>query len=813
MTNDSISLPAAPSRPADSVDAVVPDATGHFGRYGGRFVPEALIAALDELDDDVPRRAGRPGVHGELNRLLRDYTGRPSPLTDVAKFGAHAGGARILLKREDLNHTGSHKINNVLGQALLTQRMGKKRVIAETGAGQHGVATATAAALLGLDCTVYMGEEDTRRQALNVARMRLLGAEVVPVTTGSRTLKDAINEAMRDWVTNVDAHQLRLRDGRRPASVPADGARVPARHRRRGARAGARAGRPAARCRGGLRRRRLQRDRDLHRLRARRRRAADRFRGGRRRRRDRPARGDDHRRDARACCTARAPTCCRTTTARPSSRTRSRPASTTPASAPSTPTCTTSAAPSTARSPTPRRWTRSRLLSQTEGIIPAIESAHALAGALELGRELGPDAVILVNLSGRGDKDVETASKYFGLVVGMTADVDVVRADARLATARAEGRAALIGYLPVGYPDVETSIAAMRALVAGGGDIVEVGVPYSDPGMDGPTIQQARRARGAGRGCARRRAARRPGRRRRRRGGGRHVVLEPDRPVRRRAVRRRPRRGWWVRGDHARSDPRRGRRLDRGERRARAGPDLPGRAVARPTRASRSTAAACRGFVYAAVDDGRHGYADGGRRPRPSSRRPVPEPPATSRCASGSGSRTATRPPRSPAFADGVIVGSAFVRRLLDRRRDAVGGRGAGRELAARPSPRERPPPGWRPPAHGSADEQLAGRAAALQVVVGLRRVGRVGSARRSRSSARRRPSRRSTFPERQSSSSRVGDVVRQRRTGDEQRTGRVEPLQVERRHLAARRAEQRQHAAARSDASEASKVALPTPS
>src|SRR5690242_17396415 len=183
---------------------VVPDATGHFGPYGGRFVPEALVAAIDDLTAAFEQTRVDPSFQAELQALQRDYTGRPSPLTDVPRFSAHAGGARVLLKREDLNHTGSHKINNVLGQALLTRRIGKQRVIAETGAGQHGVATATAAALMGLSCTIYMGEEDTRRQALNVARMRLLGAEVIPVTTGSRTLKDAINEAFRDWVTTVD---------------------------------------------------------------------------------------------------------------------------------------------------------------------------------------------------------------------------------------------------------------------------------------------------------------------------------------------------------------------------------------------------------------------------------------------------------------------------------------------------------------------------------------------------------------------------------------------------------------------------------
>ncbi|HET6825811.1 MAG TPA: tryptophan synthase subunit beta, partial [Amnibacterium sp.] len=175
----------------------------YFGAYGGRYVPEPLVAALDELSAAWEHAKTDPAFQAELADLHRHYTGRPSPLTEVARFAEHAGGSRVFLKREDLNHTGSHKINNVLGQALLTRRVGKRRIIAETGAGQHGVATATAAALFGLDCTIYMGEVDTERQALNVARMRLLGAEVVAVTAGSRTLKDAINEAMRDWVTNV----------------------------------------------------------------------------------------------------------------------------------------------------------------------------------------------------------------------------------------------------------------------------------------------------------------------------------------------------------------------------------------------------------------------------------------------------------------------------------------------------------------------------------------------------------------------------------------------------------------------------------
>ena len=187
----------------------LPTDTGHFGQFGGRFVPEALQAALAELTEAFDAAWADPSYHAELEKLQRDYSGRPTPITVAENFSRQCGNATILLKREDLNHTGAHKINNVLGQALLTKRMGKTRVIAETGAGQHGVATATAAALLGLECRVYMGEVDTQRQALNVARMQLLGAEVYAVAAGSRTLKDAMNEAMRDWVTTVeDTHYL-----------------------------------------------------------------------------------------------------------------------------------------------------------------------------------------------------------------------------------------------------------------------------------------------------------------------------------------------------------------------------------------------------------------------------------------------------------------------------------------------------------------------------------------------------------------------------------------------------------------------------
>jgi tryptophan synthase beta chain len=185
------------------MSAIGPDEAGRFGDFGGRYMPEALMAALDELTAAWTDAMADDGFVGEFQQLLREYAGVPSPLYEATRLSELAG-ARILLKREDLNHTGAHKIRNVLGQALLTRRMGKTRMIAETGAGQHGVATATAAAYLGLECTVYMGELDTERQALNVARMQLLGAEVIPVASGSRTLKDAINEAIRDWVASVD---------------------------------------------------------------------------------------------------------------------------------------------------------------------------------------------------------------------------------------------------------------------------------------------------------------------------------------------------------------------------------------------------------------------------------------------------------------------------------------------------------------------------------------------------------------------------------------------------------------------------------
>ncbi|MBV9162681.1 MAG: tryptophan synthase subunit beta [Pseudonocardiales bacterium] len=394
-----------------------PDARGYFGHYGGRFVPEALIAALDELTTAYTDARSDPKFTARLNGLLADYAGRPSPITEAPSLSEHAGGARIVLKREDLNHTGSHKINNVLGQALLTERMGKPRVIAETGAGQHGVATATACALLGLQCVVYMGEVDTQRQALNVARMRLLGAEVVPVTTGSRTLKDAINEALRDWVTNVDTthyvlgtvagphpfpvmvrdfhrviglearEQVLTRYGRLPDAVAAcvgggsnaigifhpflddptirlvgfeaagDGVDT-GRHA-----AALSAGEPGM-LHGALSY--LLQDSDGQTV------EAHSISAGL----DYPGVGPEH------------------SWLKDTGRAEYRPITDAQA------------------------MDAFQLLSRTEGIIPAIESAHAVAGALQLGAELGPGALLLVNLSGRGDKDVDTAVKWFDLLGG-----------------------------------------------------------------------------------------------------------------------------------------------------------------------------------------------------------------------------------------------------------------------------------------------------------------------------------------------------------------------------------------------------------
>jgi tryptophan synthase beta chain len=396
------------------VTSAVPDVAGYFGHFGGRLAPEALMSALDELTAAYLQAKADPQFQAELTRLLEGYAGRPTLLTEAPRFAAHAGGCRVFLKREDLCHTGSHKINNVLGQALLTKRLGKTRVIAETGAGQHGVATATAAALLGLECTVYMGEEDTQRQALNVSRMRMLGAEVVPVTIGSRTLKDAMNEAFRNWVSTVDythycigsvggphpfpmmvrdfqrvigteaREQIQQATGRLPDAVLACvgggsnaigvfHAFIPdARVALIGCEAGGdgrETGRNAATLSfgspgvlHGMRTYVLQ-DADGQTL------ATHSISAGL----DYPGVGPEH---AWLQETGRA----------------------------------------SYRSITDTEAMEAfLLLCRTEGIIPAIESSHALAGALQVGRQLGPEALLLVNLSGRGDKDVDIAAKWFGL--------------------------------------------------------------------------------------------------------------------------------------------------------------------------------------------------------------------------------------------------------------------------------------------------------------------------------------------------------------------------------------------------------------
>jgi tryptophan synthase beta chain len=397
---------------APASTASVPDAAGHFGSFGGRIAPEALMSALEELTSEYLSAKADPAFQAELTALLRGYAGRPTLLTEVPRFSERVG-CRVFLKREDLAHTGSHKINNVLGQALLTRRMGKKRIIAETGAGQHGVATATAAALFGLECVVYMGAEDTRRQALNVARMQMLGAEVVPVRTGSMTLKDAINETFRDWVSTVDGthycigsvmgphpfpmmvrdfqriigvetrEQVLAQAGRLPdaviacvgggsnamgifhAFIPDESVRLI------GCEAGGdgiASGKHAATVVGGspgyihgMRTFVLQdaegQTRETHSISA---------------GLDYPGVGPEHawlhdtgRASYRAITDAEA-------------------------------------------------MAAFSVLCRTAGIIPAIESAHALAGALQVGQELGPDAVLVVSLSGRGDKDVDIAGRWFG---------------------------------------------------------------------------------------------------------------------------------------------------------------------------------------------------------------------------------------------------------------------------------------------------------------------------------------------------------------------------------------------------------------
>jgi tryptophan synthase beta chain len=338
----------------------VPDAHGKFGPYGGQFVPETLMPALEALINAYDAARADPAFTAEFERLLRTYVGRPSPLTHARRLSAQLGGARIYLKREDLAHTGAHKINNALGQALLAERMGKRRIVAETGAGQHGVATATVCALLGMECHVYMGEVDMARQRPNVFRMKLLGAEVIPVESGSRTLKDAINEAIRDWVTNVrtTTHYL-LGSALGPHPYPLivrEFQRVIGAKRRATQMLAQAGGLPDAMHR--LRGRGQQRDRPLPRLPRRRKRRPDRRGGGRRgiasgarralRRPEPGAAGRAARHKRFVMQDGRRPDHGNTQ--------HQRRAGLSPASARSTPGCATRSAPSTPTPPTPKRW-------------------------------------------------------------------------------------------------------------------------------------------------------------------------------------------------------------------------------------------------------------------------------------------------------------------------------------------------------------------------------------------------------------------------------------------------------------------------
>ena len=393
---------------------VTADPQGHFGRFGGRFISEALVAPLDELTLAWQQAMADDAFRSEFDRMLREYAGLPSLLYDATRLSEHAG-ARLLLKREDLNHTGAHKVRNVLGQALLTKRMGKPRVIAETGAGQHGVATATACAYLDLDCVVYMGEVDMERQSLNVARMRMLGAEVIPVTTGSRTLKDAINEALRDWVATVDQTHYLLGTAAGPHPFPSmvrDFVRgIGDETREQCLRQFGRLPDAVTACVGGgsnaigmFTAFVLDTDVRLYGFEA----GGDGFETGRHAATisagdvgvlhgarsyllqdedgqiieshsisaglDYPGVGPEH---AYLAESGRA------------------------------------AYRSVSDAEAMHAFS---VLCRTEGIIPAIESAHALAGALTLPEELGADAVIVVCLSGRGDKDMHTAASWFDLV-------------------------------------------------------------------------------------------------------------------------------------------------------------------------------------------------------------------------------------------------------------------------------------------------------------------------------------------------------------------------------------------------------------
>lgn len=485
-----------------------------FGPYGGQYVPETLIPPLQELEQAFTTALGDAEFKATLDSLLKTYVGRPTPLTYARRLSAALGGAQIYLKREDLAHSGAHKINNALGQALLAQRMGKRRVVAETGAGQHGVATATACALLGLECVIYMGDVDMARQQPNVLRMRLLGAEVRPVTSGSRTLKDAVNEAIRDWVTHVHDTYYLIGSALGPhpyphivrefqavigqearAQILAACGRLPdvciacvgggsnaiglfsaflddASVRLIGVEAGGlglASGQHAARLAEGAGARPgvlhgnltyLLQDEDGQVL------GTHSISAGL----DYPAVGPQH-----AWLYEQGRVTYTTATDQEALQ-------------------------------------AFQMLARLEGILPALESAHALAEAIRLAPQLPVDATILVSLSGRGDKDLESVARALE-TPGRVTDLPQPSRQSRLSmpslapqrvlpagearitrafdAARALRRPVIIPYFPLGYPSLETSLDVIKALAQAGADLIELGIPFSDPLADGPTIQQA----------------------------------------------------------------------------------------------------------------------------------------------------------------------------------------------------------------------------------------------------------------------------------------------------------------------------------
>ncbi len=384
----------------------MPDVHGHFGPYGGRYVPETLMHPLQELEEEYFRAQHDPEFQRELDYYLKEFCGRPTPLYFAERLTKELGGAKIYLKREDLLHTGAHKINNAMGQILLAKRMGKTRIIAETGAGQHGVATATVSAMFGMKCVIYMGAVDCERQILNVYRMKMLGAEVVPVHAGQKTLKEAVNEAMRDWVTNIRSthYILGTAYGAHPYPVMVrnfqrvigDEARAQILEKEK------RLPDMLIACVGGgsnahwtflsVPRRQI--------------RAHGRRGGGRTRHPAGTARGAVSRRLARRVAGQRAVLFCRTNSARSNPRTASAPDSITPPSGRSTRFLRDASRVEYTYATDEKALEAFMKLARLEGIIPALESAHAVAECMVRAPKLGKEKLIIVNLSGRGDKDV-----------------------------------------------------------------------------------------------------------------------------------------------------------------------------------------------------------------------------------------------------------------------------------------------------------------------------------------------------------------------------------------------------------------------